>query len=405
MTRMLLVICDGLGDRPVPQLGGRTPLQAARTPTLDAMAAEGSCGQIDPIGPGIVAGSDTSHLALLGYDPYRYYSGRGPIEAMGVGLRLRGGDLALRFNFATVIPHGGELIVSDRRAGRIDSQTGPLAAALDGTVIDGVTFLVKEGTEHRGALVLRGEGLSTEISDVDPHREGGIARCRATAPQGERTAALLNAFTAQSHQVLSTHPVNLARVEAGKGAANCLLARGGGVLAPLPPLSERHHITVLGIAGVALIKGLCHWMGMEVAEVPGATGALHSDYVAKVEAALKSSHDLVVINFKAPDIAGHDGDAQAKVAAIERIDAAMGHVRSRFDGIVALTADHCTPVTTKEHSGDTVPLLMWGPGVRQDGVRCFDEIAVASGALGRLPGTALMPILLQLAGRSEKYGA
>src|SRR5438093_845436 len=282
--KILLVIFDGLGDRPLTELGHKTPLEATPKPNLDWFASNGVNGLVDPIAPGVAAGSDTSHLALFGYDPHEVYTGRGPFEAAGVGIDLQPGDIAFRGNFASV---DEEMKLTDRRAGRIREGTDELAKALDG--------------------------------------------------------------------------LKLGRIKA----------------------------TVL--AG------------------PGATGGLDTDMIAKADAALEAlrSHDLVVLHVKAPDLCGHDGNASEKIRVIERMDAMMGHLKTMLatDVVVALTADHSTPVALKDHSGDPVPLTIFGEGVRVDEVLNFDERSMAHGALGRLRGTDVMNVLLNASNRVEKYGA
>src|SRR2546427_9321709 len=215
--KILLVVLDGLGDRPIKGLGNKTPLQAAAREFLDWFAANGASGLVDPIAPGVCPGSDTSHLALLGYDPEAVYTGRGPFEAAGVGIDIKPGDVAFRCNFATV-DLGWRIM--DRRAGRIREGTDRLAASLDGMEIDDVTVLFRAGTEHRAALVLRGPGLSPEVSDTDPHDEGArVLSAKATASDGESTARAVNEFMEESHKILRAHPVNVAREKAGQGLA------------------------------------------------------------------------------------------------------------------------------------------------------------------------------------------
>ena len=207
--RILLIIFDGLGDRPITELGHKTPLEGALKPNLDWFAANGMNGLLDPIAPGVTAGSDTSHLALFGYDPREVYTGRGPIEAAGVGLALQKGDVAFRCNFASVDDH---LVLTDRRAGRIKEGTAQLAKSLDGMKLGRVRVLFKEGTEHRAVLVLRGKGLSAEVSDTDPHEEGQrILDATATDGKGKNTAKALNAFTRKAYETLKDHPVNRER--------------------------------------------------------------------------------------------------------------------------------------------------------------------------------------------------
>ncbi len=406
--KILVLIFDGLGDRPISELGRQTPLQAARKENLDWFAANGVNGLLDPIAPGIRPGSDTSHLGLFGYDPLKVYTGRGPFEAAGVGIPVKHGDIAFRCNFATA---DSEMRVTDRRAGRIKDGTEELAKALDGlTLDDGTEVLFRAGTEHRAALVLRGKGLSPLVTDTDPHEEGArILESKPTSPLAKSTARAVNAFVQESHRILQSHSVNVRREKAGERPANVVLLRGAGIVPDLEPVGERFGMRVAGIAGVALIKGMFRASGMDVLDVAGATGGLDTDMTAKAHAAVEAlkSYDLVFVNVKAPDVCGHDGLATGKVETIERIDAMMAVLKADLgpDVVVAATADHSTPVSLKDHSGDPVPLAVFGEGVRVDDVSRFDELSAAKGGLGRIVGRDLIPILLNVANRAEKFGA
>ena len=404
--KIVLIVCDGLSDRPVKELGMKTPLQAAKKPAMDALARNGISGTMDVIGPGIIPGSDTAHLALFGYDPHKVYSGRGPIEAMGVGIDMRKGDVAFRCNFATV---DKSMKVIDRRAGRIRSGTEPLANAISGLKLDGATALFKQGSEHRGALVLRGPGLDHRVTDVDPHRESRILESKPLVPEAEKTAKLLNEYVRRSARILATHPVNLDRVRQGLPPANIVLPRGAGSMNDLEPLSERYGLKCAAVAGVTLVKGICRMVGMEVPDVQGATGGTDTDYVAKAKATLRlvDANDFVFVNIKAGDIAGHDGDFRMKLRIVESIDVMLELILKDLneDVVVALTCDHSTPVSVKEHSADPVPLAVCGGGARIDGIKEFDEVSAASGALGRIRGMDLLPTLLGIADRATKFGA
>jgi len=404
---ILVVICDGLGDRPVKALKGATPLESAVRPNMNHLAGRGVCGIMDIIAPGVRPGSDTAHLALLGLDPYKVYTGRGPFEAMGVGMEVRPGDVAFRCNFSTV---NDKMEVVDRRAGRIKDRTDELARSLDNWEFEGVKVYFKEGTEHRGVLLLRAAGLSPLVSDPDPHEEGVRPHdCVPKTPEAALTARVVNAFVKRSHQILNEHPVNKERIKAGQKPANIILPRGAGLMPHLPTIKERFGMTSAAIAGVALVKGICRVAGMELIDVKGATGGLDTDMNAKAEAALKAleCHDMVLVNIKAADLAGHDGDFRLKANVAKRIDKAMGALRKGLpsDVHLALTADHSTPCCAKDHTGDPVPLAIYGPNVRSDNVKSFGERACALGGLGRLRGTDLLPVLLDLAGRTQKFGA
>lgn len=404
--KILLIVCDGLSDRPAKDFDMKTPLQAARKPAMDAVARHGMNGVMDVIAPGIVPGSDTAHLALFGYDPHKVYTGRGPIEAAGAGIPVLKGDVAFRCNFATA---DKSMNIKDRRAGRIKTGTSDLARALTGMKIDGVTAVFKEGSEHRAVLVLKGAGLDHRVSDVDPHGEGKIRQSTPLVPEAKKTAAVLNEFVRRSFEVLSDHPVNKSREKEGLPPANIVLPRGAGSINELEPMTARYGLKCAAVAGVTLVKGICRLVGMEVPDVKGATGGLDTDYGAKAEAALGllKANDMVFVNVKAGDIASHDGDFRMKVRVVESIDMMLGMILQDLPDhvIVAITCDHTTPVSTKEHSADPVPLAISGGGGRFDGVKDFDEISAASGALGRIRGTDLMPILLGMADRAQKFGS
>ncbi len=407
VKRILLIILDGLADRPIPVLGGKTPLQAAKKPNLDWFAEKGMTGLMDPIAPGIRPGSDTSHLAILGYDPHEVYTGRGPFEAAGVGLPVEPGDIAFRCNFGTIDENG---VVRDRRAGRIKEGTSEMAKDLDGMPIEGVKVIFQAATEHRAVLILRGEGLSPKVSDVDPHAVGEKYRlCEPIEPEAGWTAQAVNEFVERSKKILATHEVNKRRLEVGKFPANIILPRGAGVYPHLEPIQKRYGIKGAAIGGVTLVKGICRVAGISVLNVKGATGGLDTDMIAKAKAALEAlqSHDFVFMNVKAGDICGHDGDAEEKVRVVERIDKMMSLIRKEIDEnvVLAVTSDHTTPVSVRDHAGDPVPLLIYGNDIRVDDVAEFDEISASRGILGRIRGSDLMNILLNLSGRAEKYGA
>ena len=270
--KILLVIFDGLGDRPLTELGHKTPLESTPKPNLDWFAANGVNGLVDPIAPGVVAGSDTSHLALFGYDPREVYTGRGPFEAAGVGIDQQPGDIAFRGNFASV---DDDLQITDRRAGRIREGTEELAKTLDGLRLGRIRATVRAGTEHRVALVLRGRGLSPKVSDTDPHEVGAkVLDSEPLEAAAKPTAKAVNAFTKQAYKLLKGHPVNRARVAKGEPPANIVVLRGAGIYPSLVPITERMHLTAAGIAGVALIRGMFRTIGIDPIDVPGATGGL-----------------------------------------------------------------------------------------------------------------------------------
>jgi len=405
--KLLMLILDGMPDRPVPEIGMKTPLQAARKPGFDRIVTEGAGGIMDVIGTGIVPGSDTAHLALFGYDPFRCYSGRGPFEAAGVGIECAPGDVAFRCNFATV---DDKMKVIDRRAGRIKEGTSELAKSISGMKIDGIEVIFREATEHRAVLVLRGKGLDPRVSDVDPHEENSrILTSKPLSPEAVVTADVVNKFVQEAYRTLMKNPVNLERASKGLPVANMVLPRGAGTLRELQGFRERFGLKPAGIAGVSLIKGVFRILGFDTIDVKGATGGLDTDIDAKMHAALKNltTHDLVAVNIKAPDIAGHDGNCAQKIEIIERIDASLQTVLKELpeEALIAVLSDHSTPVSLRNHSADPVCIAIRGKGVRIDGVNSFDEVSCSQGVLRGMRGKDLIGYILGIMGRAEKFGA
>ncbi|MDP7080063.1 MAG: 2,3-bisphosphoglycerate-independent phosphoglycerate mutase [Candidatus Undinarchaeales archaeon] len=405
-TKVLLIICDGLGGRPVESMGGLTPLEVARTPNLDRLAANGISGLMDTIRPGVVPGSDVAHLAILGYDPYEVYTGRGPFEAAGVGIELKAGDIAFRCNFASVDDAG---IVTDRRAGRI-KDASPFDDVISAIELDDAKVLFKAGTEHRGALVLRGEGLSAAVGPLDPKKEGKpLKECKPLddTPEAARTARILNQFSAKAREALEAHPLNEQRRADGKLPANAILIRGAGVVPHIPDFEERFELKAACISGAAFYAGIARSMGMDIVTVDGATGGLDTDVGVKITGAcelLDKGYDMVFVHVKATDNLGHDGKAIEKAAMIERIDDALEAMPPEGT-LLVLTGDHSTPCEMKNHSADPVPILMSGPGVRTDAVDTFGERPAMTGGLGRIRGIEVVPTFLGITGRAKKYGA
>ena len=401
-NKAILLVCDGLGDR--PSAGGKTPLQAAFTPNLDELSESGINGLIDVISPGIVPGSDTAHLALFGYDPYRYYPGRGVFEVLGANMELNEGDVAFRANFATV---DEKMRVIDRRAGRKGSKI--LAEVLDGLEIDGIKISLKNTTQHRCALVLKGEQLSRDVSDVDTHEAGDIVQeCKPLKDDkaARKTAAIVNKFVRKSYELLNYHTVNAERREKGEPPANIILLRGAGSYESITSLKERFGFSAACIAGASLYKGVAKYLGMKVLNIESATGKSDTNLKDKAEAALQALevYDFVFVHVKDTDNSGHDGDFEGKRDIISRVDAELVARIKDVDGYIVVTGDHSTPVTLKRHCSDPVPVVIHGEGVRTDDVNKFDEISAASGGLNRIRGVDLMPMLADYMGYYIMYG-
>lgn len=403
LMKTLLVIADGAGDRPCLELEGKTPFQSAKTPNLDFLATKGTNGIMDIISPGVKPGSDTGHLALFGYDPHQYYTGRGPFEAAGAGIELKKGDVAFRCNMGTK----EEGIVVDRRAGRLP--TTDLVEALEIIRIDsvhGIEPIVKDGIAHRFALVLRGKDLSWRVTNSDPHETGKPAqKIKPLEKSGgaTRTAKAANEFMEKAEDILAHHPNNIDRIP----PANCVLLRGAGAAMDMPPFEQRYSLKATAIAKGTLYQGIARILGMHLVIPETATGKLEENCMAFAKEAEKAfeTSDFVYLHIKGPDIAGHDGKPKDKVRIIEDIDEMMGELLDLPDTLIAFTADHSTPCPLKGHSGDPVPITIKGKGVRVDDVNRFDEISCAKGGLNRIRGMDLMPILLNILNKNEKYGA
>ncbi|MEM0271730.1 MAG: 2,3-bisphosphoglycerate-independent phosphoglycerate mutase [Thermoprotei archaeon] len=406
--KIILVLADGLGDRPSRRLGGLTPLQAASTPNLDTLAKSSSLGLLYPVAPGVTPGSDTAHLAIFGYDPYTYYKGRGPFEALGAGIDLLPGDVAFRGNFATV---DKMMVVVDRRAGRSLKEARELIEYLNENIrVDGVSVLLKHGSEHRFALVLRGEGLSPEVTDTDPHTVGqsvALSQPRLPSESAAKTAAIVNEVTKQSHTLLEKHAANLERGMRGEPKANIILLRGAGSLTEIPSFSSKYSLKGFAVSGTAMIRGFCRLIGIHAPPIEGVTGDYNTNVEAKAHAAVKAldNNDFVYVHFKATDAAGHDGNPELKIRMVEKLDELIGEIVNNISGeeVLCVSGDHSTPVDLGEHSADPVPLLIHAPDCYVDGSR-FTEQSCSHGVLGRLRGQELIPVLLNQANRIRKFG-
>lgn len=412
-SKILIVVGDGMADRPVKEFGGKTPLEEANTENMDELARSGICGLLDPIKPGIVPGSAPAHLAILGYNPYETYTGRGPFEAAGIGIAQKDTDIAFRCNFATV---NEDLVVVDRRAGRNEYGLDELTKAINEQIklSSGVKFKYVRSVSHRAVLILSGEDLSADISDVDPEEPGkslGRAKPLVDTREAKLTADVVNEFVEKVHELLKNHEINKERAKRGIAPANIVLPRGPGKPPRMKTLKELYGFEHSAcIAEVALVRGVAYFAGMALLNVSGATGGLDTDTRAIADATVKAieENDVVLVNVKGPDVAGHDGKFEDKVRIIEKIDDMIGRVLDNvgLDNLhVAVLADHTTPVEVQEHTGDPVPLAIAGFSVRTDKVKEYNERSVSDGGLCRIRGVDLMPILVNYSNRAKKYGA
>jgi len=379
---------------------------------MDTLAETGSIGLMHPIGPGVRPGSDVAHFALLGYDPYECYTGRGGLEAFGAGITVNPGEVAFRCNFATV---DNKMIVKDRRAGRASEGREDLVKAVNEIKMSApdVSFDFAPTVEHRGVLILKRKSLSRRVSDTDPHIEGMAvqkAKPEDSSEESRRTAEILNEFTEKSHLALKNHPINTKRASMGLPPANMILSRGAGTIPPIETLAAKHSISAAFVGVVPIVRGICRLAGMDLIDVEGATGGLDTNFMAKAKAAVAAmeKYDLVFLHIKAPDIASHNGDFEKKVWTIEKIDGALKEVLKSLDldtHYIVLTSDHATPVVVKDHSADPVPIVVAGPDFDASGATSFSERTAATGDLGAILALNLMPILMNRLGRIEKFGS
>ncbi len=423
MKKLLYVILDGLGDRPIPELDGRTPLEAADTPHLNRLVAQGRQGTVISVGKGIAPESDVAVMAILGYDPLRYHAGRGPLEALGAGLPFKDGDVALRGNFTTV-GEGWEIV--DRRVGRSlqAEEARELAAALNRemTLASSPARAVTQSTVgYRCAVVLYPtEGkLSANISNTDPayaRVQGlGVAKsdfanlveeCRALddSPEAWMAAELVNEYTRKCREILDGHPVNQRRRERGQPPANLILLRDAGDHLPdAPSIRERFGIEFGCFVEMPVERGIAHLLQMAIIEVPPSAGDREPAYRQWAQRAIEEikRHEGLYLHLKGPDEPGHDGDYEGKRDVITLIDRAFfGTLLPKIDmgeTIIAVTADHATPCSLRGHSADPVPLLVSGGGVQPDGTKTFSEREAEKGDIGMLLGVDIMPMLARLA--------
>ncbi|MFA4824402.1 MAG: cofactor-independent phosphoglycerate mutase [Methanoregula sp.] len=367
-----MVICgDGMADEPIASLGNKTPLEYAKTPNMDRMAREGACGLLRTIPEGFEAGSDIANMSILGYAPEKYYTGRGPLEALSMGVDLAPGDVAYRCNLVTVEDNS----MVDFSAGHISSEEG---AALFSSLQEEVPeVMLKAGVSYRNLLVVPdGKGAAS----TPPHDIVGQG-ISPYLPKGGDAELLLQCMEKSRH-VFDRHPVNTARKKAGKRMATRIWPWSGGHKPAFPLFSRKYGKKGGIISAVDLLNGIGRCAGMEVIHVPGATGYLDTDYDAKARYALAAmGHlDFLYLHIEAPDEAGHMGSIEEKLKAIERVDDVVGMILEHFDGVVAVLPDHPTPIRAKTHTRDPVPFAVLGKGT--DNTLEFSEMSARSGGLG-----------------------
>jgi len=385
-SKIILFVMDGLGGLPID---GKTELEAARTPSLDRLAAQSACGLTDPVFMGITPGSGPAHLSLFGYDPTKYILGRGILEALGSGVKVGKNDLVARGNFATL----KEGLIVDRRAGRIPtSENEKLCRKINDSLkeVDGVKVSLFPGKEHRFVVKFTAGGLSDSLSDADPQKENQPgAPAKALSQEAEKAARAANTFIDRVTDILKDSP-----------NANTVLLRGFSGCPSLPTVSELYNIDAAAIANYPMYRGLAKLVGMEVLEV----GPNVSDLFDALEKNYKD-HDFFYVHLKKTDSAGEDGNFEAKKEAIEEADRYIPRLLALKPEVLVVTSDHSTPSLLKSHSWHPNPFLLFSKTSQPDDVARFSEKECSQGFLGRFQATYAMPLMLAHAGKLKKFGA
>ncbi len=391
--KIVLLVLDGLGGMPM-EPGGPTELEAAQTPHLDKLAAEGMTGLSIPIRPGIEPGSGPAHLSLFSYDPVRYQIGRGVLEALGIGFQLGPQDLAARGNFATVDENG---VVTDRRAGRISTdECVRLCEKLQqetGDLLAGYQVFVEPVKEHRFVLVIRGENLGGELTETDPLETGKKplpVTDESGTDKGKQTAELVNRWVEAARKVL-----------ADEETANSINLRGLSKDPGLPQFPEIYGLKGAAIAVYPMYRGVASLVGMDVVEFEGDRPHHEIDALERAW----SDYDFFFVHIKKTDSYAEDGDFAAKVHEIEAVDEVIPRIRALQPGALIVTGDHSTPAKLRSHSWHPVPALLWSPRILPDSAQSFGERACAAGSMGAFHATQLLPLAMAHAGRLKRFGA
>ncbi len=386
-SKIVMLVMDGVGGLP-RTFDGKTELETANTPNLDALAVRGVQGASIPVMLGITPGSGPGHLGLFGYDPLEFLIGRGALEATGIGFELQPGDVAVRCNFCTLDEAGN---ISDRRAGRIpNDQSVPLVDKLRQVAVPGVETFVEPVKEHRFVVVFRGEGLSGDVADTDPQATGvpplnPVAHDQAS----EKTAEVASKFLDQAKQIL-----------AGQPKANFLTMRGFAAKPHLPPYHDVYGLKAAAIAVYPMYKGLARLVGMDVV---GQAKTLEEQMDLLQEH--WDEYDFFFVHFKYTDSTGEDGNFDAKVQRIEQLDAAVPRITALKPDVLIVTGDHSTPAFMKGHSWHPVPTLLVSERCRPDTCQQYNETESTRGGLGQFEAKYLMVLALANAERLTKYGA
>jgi 2,3-bisphosphoglycerate-independent phosphoglycerate mutase len=386
-TKIVLLVADGLGGLPF-ETGGKTELESARTPNLDACVREGICGLSLPVLPGITPGSGPGHLGLFGYDPLEFRIGRGILEALGIHFQVGPRDVAVRGNFCTVDNAG---LITDRRAGRPTTERcKAMCQKLKQVQVPGVEVFVEPVREHRFVLVLRGDHLGDAVNDTDPQQTGHKPlEAKGIDPDSQNTAKAVNRFVAEAARILKAD-----------APTNMVTLRGFARYPKIATMQEVYGVRPAALAVYPMYKGLARLVGMDVIDnlstLPEQVQALEK---------LWDKYDFFFLHYKYTDSTGEDGNFPAKVEMIERFDAELPRIRALNPDVLIVTGDHSTPSKLRSHSWHPVPTLLWAKTCRPDPVTEFGESYCIRGGLGQFQAMYLLPLALAHAQRLGKYGA
>lgn len=386
--KIIFLIMDGLGG--LPQSGGsKTELETAATPNLDRLAALGTCGLLDPVGPGITPGSGPAHFALFGYDPVKYNVGRGLLSAAGLDFPMAKGDLYMRANFATM----DKGLIADRRAGRLDTgENARLCKKLkDNIRLDSareVFFLTEK--EHRALVVLRGGNWHEQVSETDPQKTGlPPVKARELVPEAKQTAAAIRELSDRIKEILEQEE-----------KANVMLLRGYAQYQNFPAMTERFGLNPLAVASYPMYKGIARLLGMTLAPE---TKTIEDEI--RILCDNYAKYNFFFVHIKATDSRGEDGKFAEKVKVIEKVDALIPDICALHPDVLVVTGDHSTPAVMAGHSWHPVPVLLTAATCRPDLTTSFGERACITGGVGRIPMKQLMAVALAHAGKLQKFGA
>lgn len=383
--KYLLILADGAADEPLAELGGKTPLEVAKKPNMDKIAKNGRCGMLKTVEECMTPGSDVANMSILGYDPEKYYTGRGALEALSMGVPFGEDDMAYRCNLVTI--ENGKM--KDFAAGHISSEEGAELFKSLQEKVTGVTFY--PGVSYRNVMMFpKGQGAET----YPPHDivDEVVDNYMPKGPDADKLMKLM----VRAADVFENHPVNIARKAAGKNPATTIWPWSAGKKPAMPKFCEMFGKQGAMISAVDLLFGIAACCGMEIVKVEGATGYLDTNYMGKAKAAveaLQGDADFVYMHVEATDEAGHLGSIEEKIRAIERLDEAVGYILENFDGCVMLMPDHPTPIAKKTHTHDAVPFVVMGKD-EADAVSVYTEKDVAeNGAYGLIKATDLLPMV------------